>query len=188
MQTKFKKARTVEVIIIAMAMIATDANAAIEIRPPASVTGTPIDLAADIPYPDVFLTDHRKKRHVERNRGQRLRERERDRYRADQRWDRPRYKRGYRGSREYRKGYRRDNDGWWYPLAAFALGAIILNQQNQRSTNTQTNRNWDHIPAGNMTAHDNWCAQRYRSYDRASKTFQPYNGPRKYCNSPYDLR
>ena len=187
MKTIFKQARTVEAIFIAMAMIAPDASAAIQVRPPALVTGRPIDLAADTPYPDVILTDHRYRRHIDRDRDRRLGRHERGRQRADRHRDRPRYKRGYRGSREYRRGYRRDSDGWWFPLAAFALGAIILNQQNQRSTSPRSSGNWNHIPAGNMAAHDNWCAQRYRSYDRASKTFQPYNGPRKYCNSPYDL-
>lgn len=100
--------------------------------------------------------------------------------------DRPRYKRGHRGEREYRRGYRQDNDGWWYPLAAFAAGAIILNQHNNSQTRNDNGGQWNHIPAQNMGAHDNWCDNRYRSYSRSSKTFQPYNGPRRYCNSPYD--
>lgn len=35
-------------------------------------------------------------------------------------------------------------------------------------------------------AHVNWCLNRYRSYDPRSDTFQPYRGPRRRCNSPYD--
>jgi hypothetical protein len=31
-----------------------------------------------------------------------------------------------------------------------------------------------------------WCQNRYRSYRRSSDTFQPYNGPRRRCNSPYN--
>ncbi|MFD2258907.1 BA14K family protein [Chelativorans composti] len=30
-----------------------------------------------------------------------------------------------------------------------------------------------------------WCAQRYRSYRAYDNTFQPYNGPRRPCRSPY---
>ncbi|MGV8989548.1 MAG: BA14K family protein [Cypionkella sp.] len=103
--------------------------------------------------------------------------------------DHPRYRGGYRGYSNQRQGYRQSDDGWWYPFAAFALGAIILNQQNNNTQNYQNqgSSNWSHIPAGNMTLHDNWCDQKYRSYSRSSKTFQPYNGPRQYCNSPYDL-
>ncbi|HSO47602.1 MAG TPA: BA14K family protein [Rhizobiaceae bacterium] len=34
-------------------------------------------------------------------------------------------------------------------------------------------------------AHVRWCATRYRSYRAWDDTFQPYNGPRRYCISPY---
>lgn len=33
--------------------------------------------------------------------------------------------------------------------------------------------------------HVNWCHSRYRSYRVSDNTFQPYNGPRKACVSPY---
>jgi hypothetical protein len=44
-------------------------------------------------------------------------------------FDRPSYNRagyynGYRGSREWRRGHRYHN-GWWFPLAAFATGALV---------------------------------------------------------------
>jgi len=98
------------------------------------------------------------------------------------------YRGGYRGYTTPRNGYRRDSsDGLFYPLAAFALGAIISNQLNDTQPPRQTNtRNWNHIPNGNVRAHDNWCFNKYRSYRSSDKTFQPYNGPRRYCNSPYD--
>ncbi|MFC5991062.1 BA14K family protein [Limoniibacter endophyticus] len=35
------------------------------------------------------------------------------------------------------------------------------------------------------SAHVNWCANRYRSYRAYDNTFQPYNGPRRQCISPY---
>lgn len=100
----------------------------------------------------------------------------------------PGYRGGYRGYSTPRNGYRRDNsDGLFYPLAAFALGAIIANELNDTQPRRQTNtRNWNHIPNGNVRAHDNWCFSKYRSYRSSDKTFQPYNGPRRYCNSPYD--
>ena len=34
-------------------------------------------------------------------------------------------------------------------------------------------------------AHLDWCFARYRSYDAGSNTYQPYNGPRRQCVSPY---
>ncbi|MGB3243957.1 MAG: BA14K family protein [Sulfitobacter sp.] len=128
----------------------------------------------------------RRQARAERQLERRRAERQRERRRVERAPDRPRYRHGHRGYSAYRPGYRRDNDGWWYPLAAFALGAVILNEQNRNNSSTPSYSNWNHIPAGNMNAHDNWCDQKYRSYDRSSKTFQPYNGPRKYCNSPYD--
>jgi hypothetical protein len=36
-----------------------------------------------------------------------------------------------------------------------------------------------------MSAHAQWCAERYRSYDVRSDTWQPYRGPRRQCRSPY---
>ncbi|PBC03276.1 BA14K family protein [Mesorhizobium sp. WSM3860] len=34
-------------------------------------------------------------------------------------------------------------------------------------------------------AHVQWCYDRYRSYRAWDNTFQPYNGPRRQCISPY---
>ena len=34
-------------------------------------------------------------------------------------------------------------------------------------------------------AHVNWCHNRYRSYRASDNSFQPYNGPRQQCWSPY---
>ena len=80
--------------------------------------------------------------------------------------------RGHRGYSYYRPGYRRHSDGWWYPLAAFGVGAIIGGAiANQ--------------PSAGGSSHVNWCANRYRSYRAYDNTFQPYNGPRQQCHSPY---
>jgi hypothetical protein len=35
------------------------------------------------------------------------------------------------------------------------------------------------------SAHVQWCYDRYRSYRAWDNTFQPYNGPRQQCYSPY---
>jgi hypothetical protein len=84
--------------------------------------------------------------------------------------------RGYRGYPYYRPGYRRYN-GWWYPSAAFALGAILGGALAAPSYNYNY---------GYSEAHHRWCDARYRSYRWSDGTFQPYNGPRRRCNSPYD--
>jgi hypothetical protein len=79
---------------------------------------------------------------------------------------------GHRGYRYHRHGYRRHSDGWWYPLAAFGLGAAIGGAiANQ--------------PQAGGNSHINWCSNRYRSYRAYDNTFQPNYGPRKACISPY---
>ncbi|WP_284757447.1 BA14K family protein [Agrobacterium sp. fls2-241-TYG-188a] len=84
--------------------------------------------------------------------------------------DRQGYYNGHRGYREYRRGYRQ-HDGFWFPLAAFATGAIIGGAASQARPSYGSN-------------HQQWCASRYRSYRASDNTFQPNNGPRRQCVSP----
>ncbi len=91
-------------------------------------------------------------------------------------WDGPRYYRGHRGYRHWRRGYREYN-GWWFPLAAFTAGAVIGSAISEPRV-VYRNR-------GLGDAHVEWCYNRYRSYRASDNTFQPYNGPRKQCYSPY---
>jgi len=81
------------------------------------------------------------------------------------------YYHGHRGYDHYRHGYRRYN-GYWFPPAAFIAGAIIGGAVASP-------------PVSSGSAHVRWCEQQYRSYDPRTDTFQPYNGPRKRCVSPY---
>ncbi|WP_426230753.1 BA14K family protein [Pararhizobium sp. DWP3-4] len=81
------------------------------------------------------------------------------------------YYNGHRGYYERRRGYRRYN-GAWFPLGAFAAGAIIGGAVADR-------------PVRYGGSHVEWCANRYRSYRTYDNTYQPYNGPRRQCNSPY---
>ncbi|RWF16564.1 MAG: BA14K family protein [Mesorhizobium sp.] len=85
-----------------------------------------------------------------------------------------RYWRGYRGYRYYRPGYRRYND-YWFPLAAFATGALI--------TGAIINNQYRPVYRGG--SHVEWCYSRYRSYRAYDNTYQPYYGPRRQCISPY---
>ena len=84
------------------------------------------------------------------------------------------YRRAPRGARQWRghRGYRRHSDGWWYPLAAFSAGAIIGGAIASQ-------------PRVSGKSHVQWCYDRYRSYRASDNTFQPYNGPRQQCRSPY---
>ncbi len=85
------------------------------------------------------------------------------------------YYNGHRGYRYYRPGYRYYNN-FWFPGAAFATGAII----GGIIANSQPAYRY-----GGGSAHERWCYNRYRSYRAWDNTFQPYNGPRQQCYSPY---
>jgi hypothetical protein len=89
------------------------------------------------------------------------------------------YYRGHRGYRDYRPGYRRHGD-FWFPAAALIAGAIISGAiANQPRYNAPPAR------YGRGDPHLEWCYARYRSYRSSDNTFQPYNGPRRQCTSPY---
>ncbi len=82
------------------------------------------------------------------------------------------YLNGVRGHNKWRNGYRRSN-GFWFPAAAF-LGGVIIGGA---------------IVSGNNQfgiRHIRWCENRYRSYRTSSNSYQPYNGPRRICYSPYN--
>lgn len=84
---------------------------------------------------------------------------------------------GHRGYRYKRHGYRY-YDGWWYPAGAFVAGAII------GGAIANGNNNYPRYSGGG-SAHVQWCYDRYRSYRASDNTYQPYNGGRRQCYSPY---
>ena len=84
------------------------------------------------------------------------------------------YLNGHRGYRDYRPGYRRHDD-FWFPAAAFLAGALITGAINADRPRVRSG----------SSAHVEWCYDRYRSYRAYDNTFQPYNGPRRQCYSPY---
>lgn len=90
-------------------------------------------------------------------------------YRHDRRHYREGYYNGHRGYRERRRGYRYHN-GYWFPLAAFATGAIIGGAIAN---------------SGGGSRHVQWCADRYRTYRASDNTYVSSPGVRRSCNSPY---
>ncbi len=91
--------------------------------------------------------------------------------------DRYSYYRGHRGYRDYRPGYRRHN-GFWFPAGAFITGAIVGGAIASGNSGVRV-RNYG-------SAHVDWCSSQYRSYRASDNTFQPYNGGRRTCMSPYN--
>lgn len=83
------------------------------------------------------------------------------------------YYNGKRGYRERRSGYRQYN-GFWFPSSAFIAGAIIGGALNNQT-----------VRRGGGNAHVQWCYDRWRSYRAYDNTYQPNNGPRRQCVSPY---
>ena len=124
---------------------------------------------------DVTRVDHR---HGTYYRYERYERHERGYGSRHHRYERHGYYNGHRGYRTKRPGYRY-HDGYWFPLAAFAAGAIIGGAIAAQPAPPPRAR------AGINPRHYAWCANRYRSYHRASNTFQPYHGPRQQCYSPY---
>jgi hypothetical protein len=91
------------------------------------------------------------------------------------------YYRGYRGYDGPRPHYRRHHDGRWYPLAAFAAGALIGGAIASQPRAAPIPRGGNGI----NPRHYQWCEGRYRSYDAYSNTFVTYSGVRQQCLSPY---
>lgn len=88
------------------------------------------------------------------------------------------YYNGHRGHRNRRPGYRYHN-GFWFPPAAFIAGAII-GSQIARPDRAERYDDDELSPA-----HVEWCYSRYRSYREWDNSYQPYEGPRRECYSPY---
>lgn len=89
------------------------------------------------------------------------------------------YYNGYRGYRDRRAGYRYHN-GFWFPLGAFAAGAIIGGAMSQPRAVAPVR------PGRYTSAHYSWCEQRYRTYRAYDNTYVANSrGDRRFCNSPY---
>ncbi len=65
-------------------------------------------------------------------------------------------------------------------IGAIVLGTMLYKKHRQRNRNYRGN-----YGNYNAEAHVDWCYNRYRSYRAYDNTFQPYNGPRRECYSPY---
>ncbi|RCS23023.1 BA14K family protein [Phyllobacterium salinisoli] len=85
------------------------------------------------------------------------------------------YFNGYRGIVVARPGYRFYR-GYWFPPAAFARGVIVGGTLAHPVP----------LPRRLTAAHIHWCFDHYRSYRAYDNTYQPYDGPRQQCWSPYN--
>jgi hypothetical protein len=87
------------------------------------------------------------------------------------------YYNGHRGVVYARRGYRYHR-GYWFPPAAFARPVVVA--PVPRTVVVAP------APIARLTAaHIRWCYATYVSYRSTDNTYQPYEGPRRQCWSPY---
>ena len=87
------------------------------------------------------------------------------------------YYNGHRGYRDRRPGYRLYN-GFWFPGFVFDLRPAPIYRERPYYR--------ERVYSGRMSrAHVQWCFDRYRSYRPYDNSWQPNNGPRRVCRSPF---
>lgn len=91
---------------------------------------------------------------------------------------------GFKGYRHYRNGYRKHTDGWWYPEVAFQPNAKagVTNESVQAIPPKQKDseeKPWQ------IKSHVDYCLAKYKTYSASDNTYQPFEGARKACVSPY---
>jgi hypothetical protein len=77
--------------------------------------------------------------------------------------------RGFGGSPDPKPGLRQHSDGLWYPKRAFRRGCGSTVEGS-----------------GCLTDQERWCQAQYWSYRVVDDTFQPYDGKRRPCISPFN--
>jgi len=78
-----------------------------------------------------------------------------------------------------RRGYRRNYNRHCHPGYCHSHSYRYSNHRHGRPVRQRR-------PAYSGNAHVNWCYRKYRSYREYDNTFQPYNGRRRQCYSPYN--
>ena len=112
----------------------------------------------------------RREQRVERREQRGERQQQRRQQRIERRGNQAYYN-GHRGYREQRRGYRY-YEGYWFPPAAFLLGAIIASQPSYRNSDWE-----DHV---------DWCYDRYGNrYRERDNSYMSRSGYRRECVSPY---
>jgi len=86
----------------------------------------------------------------------------------------PRYYGGYYGSRDWWPGAYWGGTGLYF---GWGIPSYRYDPYYSRAPVYRAR------PVGN--AHVRWCYEHYRSYRAYDNTYQPYNGPRRQCRSPY---
>ena len=128
------------------------------------------------------------------DRARRIRERQERAYqdRLRRRGDRARHERRARRAERRSERRKRRRAAAAAAIGGLIVGGIIANSRRDAYANSYRDPGYAPAPArgqetyGYPVEHHRWCSDRYRSYRAYDGTFQPYHGPRKRCNSPYD--
>lgn len=94
----------------------------------------------------------------------------RDHHRYTRKWPRQRHWQRHRRNHHYRRH--------WRPRSGVYLNFGVLPRYEYR---VAPRRRYRALPS----AHVRWCQDRYRSYRVRDNSWQPYNGSRRQCRSPY---
>ncbi|WP_273719687.1 MULTISPECIES: BA14K family protein [unclassified Bartonella] len=97
---------------------------------------------------------------------------------------------GFKGYHNYRRGYVKYRDNWWYPEAAFAalphsetkhvpLKTVLEDKRVFLISSLEKKQPW--MPKKHVES----CRARYRSYNKNDNSYQPFHGPRKQCLSRF---
>jgi hypothetical protein len=108
------------------------------------------------------------------------------RYHNPRRADRRHYQHRYYDNRHRRvhrhppPRYRSRGSDLGPAIAGAIIGGIIVHQFHQQP------RPQPHAHGSYLSSHHiNWCRNRWRSYRVVDNSYQPYQGPRRVCISPY---
>lgn len=101
----------------------------------------------------------------------------------DRDWRRDRDRRDWRRNRDWDRGYR--GGGYYYrdrgPTIYYDVQPSYRYVEPRYVAPAPR-----YAPARGLSrAHVDWCHARWRSYRAYDNTYQPYNGPRRQCYSPY---
>ncbi|WP_455477839.1 BA14K family protein [Bartonella sp. B10] len=95
---------------------------------------------------------------------------------------------GFKGYRNYRRGYRKYIDNWWYPETAFSASEHlnakpVLLKERSASKSALFVSSLEERKLWMSKQHIDSCTARYRSYDQNDNSYQPFHGPRRQCFS-----
>ena len=89
-----------------------------------------------------------------------------------------RFRKRHRHRHWQRHHHRHNHHRHWRPRSGIYLNFGVLPRYEYR---VAPRRHYRTLPS----AHIRWCQDRYRSYRVRDNSWQPYNGPRRQCRSPY---